>query len=74
MEYLRKYEVKADSIEDFYEKYHKKYDYSDKFYREQRDEWFEHSLEEFNKYGCIVIPDSTTLTGFTAVWFGNNNY
>lgn len=66
---LRKYEVQANSLEEFCEKYHRPFENSD-FGREQRKEWFAHAQQDLEKYGYIMIPSSTTTTGFHAVWYG----
>lgn len=67
---LKKYEVKAASLEEFCEKYHKPFDNTD-FGKMQREDWLKSAKKEFEKFGYVMIPSGTTTTGAHAVWYGN---
>ena len=69
-EKFKKYEVKADSIEDFCNRYHIRgalHDMGEDYM--QAD--IESHKEEFAIYGYTIIPHSSSTTGDIVAYYGN---
>lgn len=68
---FRKYEVKADNIEDFLKKYTKR-----SRHEERGEEYVQYRIasytEDFNKYGYIIITHHDSVTDETVAYYGNN--
>lgn len=63
---FKKYEVKADSVKDFLEKYYKK----DR-YKGHEEELLKSYTEEFKKEGFCFISHHDSITGECVAWYGN---
>lgn len=63
-----KYEVRAESLEDFCKSYHKPFE-SGQFGKEQRIAWLNNANKQLKRDGYVLIPDSTTNTGKPAVYY-----
>jgi folate-dependent tRNA-U54 methylase TrmFO/GidA len=68
-ESFKKYQVKADSIEDFHNKYHKASRFTDRG-QDYVDCVIKSSYEEFNKDGFTFITHHDSKTGETVSWYG----
>ncbi|HZJ76041.1 MAG TPA: hypothetical protein VFD25_05580 [Clostridia bacterium] len=66
---FKKYEVSAESLEDFCNKYHIPFE-STQFGKEQRLEWFENAKRELERFGFVLIPAGTTTSGLNATYYG----
>lgn len=68
-ERFKTYEVQAESIEDFCNKYHRR-----GAYHERGADYMECDLqshkEEFEKYGYTIIPQGSSTTGDVVAYYG----
>lgn len=68
-EKLKKYEVKAESVEDFCDRFHKR-----NCFHERGKEYVECDLNdhkrEFERYGFTMIPPYSSVTGDIVAYFG----
>jgi len=66
---MRKYEVWAENIEDFCNRYHQR-----RLFHELGEDYVESDIEahkkEFSRYGFTIIPKGTSVTGDVVTWYG----
>ena len=65
-ERFRKYEVKADNLKDFCERYHRPGKITDF----NKDDDYNSHLNDIIKYGYTIIPASTSTTGQVVSYYG----
>jgi len=70
---MKKYEVEAESVEDFIEKYHKPFP-KDSLYQEQKKDNISTAKKEFLEYGYCLIPASSSSTGRLCTLINNELY
>jgi hypothetical protein len=68
-EKFKKYELPAESIEDFCNKYHRRDAYHERGAEYMAVDLQSH-IEEFEKYGYTIIPGSSTTTGDIISYYG----
>jgi len=71
-EIMKKYAVKAESIEDFCNKYHRRAAYHERGTEYMKDDLLFH-IEEIDKYGYAMIPAGSTTTGDNVTFYGADN-
>jgi hypothetical protein len=68
-EKFKKYQMPADSTEDFCMKYHKRSAYHDRG-KEYMECDLQSHKEELEKYGYTIIPGSSSTTGDIVSYYG----
>lgn len=71
-EHYKKYEVKADSLENFLKKY-TKYSRHEGRGKEYVNCRIKSHQEDLSKYGFTFITHHDSVTGETVSWYGNNH-
>lgn len=69
-EVLKKYEVKAESIEDFCYRYHRRDCFHDRGEAYMEYDINDHK-KEFERNGFTMIPTGTSTTGDIVTYYGN---
>ena len=69
-EKFKKYEVRADSIEDFCNRYHRRGAFHDRGEDYMQSD-IESHIEDFEKYGYTIIPQGSSTTGDVVSYYGN---
>lgn len=69
-ESMKKYEVKAESIEDFCNRYHRRGAFHDRGEDYMQYDINEHK-KEFERNGFTMIPKGTSTTGEVVTYYGN---
>ena len=68
---MKKYAVKAADIEDFCNQYHSRRAYHDRG-REYMDYDLQSHIKEFKEFRYTTIPASSSTTGDTVTYYGDN--
>lgn len=71
-EKFKQYELPADSVEDFCNKYHRRGAYHDRG-KEYMECDLESHKEELEQYGYTIIPGSSSTTGDIVSYYGKEN-
>ncbi len=66
---FRKYEVKADSLEEFCDKYHRRGAYHDRGEEYMKSD-YEHHKKEMERDGFTFIPMHDSTTGYVVSYYG----
>ena len=68
-EAFRKYEVKADSLKDFCDRYHRRGAYHDRGEKYMQVDYESHRAD-MERRGFTIIPQGSSTTGYVVSYYG----